>query len=49
MRFMQETWHFARTHKRYWVVPILLVLTGLAALAIFGDSAVGIPSLYTLF
>ena len=42
-------WAFARTQKRYWLIPMLLVLALMGALAVFGESSVGIPLIYTLF
>ncbi len=46
--FLAELWAFSRTHKRYWLVPMLLVLLALAALVLLGGSGVA-PFVYTLF
>ncbi len=46
--FVGELWAFARTHKRYWLVPMLLVLIALAALVFVGGTGAA-PFVYTLF
>jgi len=43
-----EFWMFLRTHKAYWMIPILVVLLLLAAVVIFGSTSAG-PFIYTLF
>jgi len=39
---------FLRTHKAYWMVPIVVVLLLLALLLVFGGSAAA-PFIYALF
>jgi len=39
---------FLRQNKKYWLIPILLVLLGLGALIIIGGT-VAAPFIYTLF
>jgi hypothetical protein len=38
---------FARAHKAYWIVPLLVVLALLVALIVVGKSTA--PFIYTLF
>jgi hypothetical protein len=42
--FIQFLWQ----NKKYWLIPILLVLLGLGALIIIGGTAAA-PFIYTLF
>ena len=49
MSFLKEFWLFVRVRKKYWLLPIIVVLVvvgGLLFLA--GESAVA-PFVYTLF
>ena len=46
--FFSDLWQFLRTNKKWWLIPILVVLLGLAALALLSGSAVT-PFIYTLF
>ncbi len=39
---------FLRHNKAYWMVPIIVILLLLAALAIFGSTSAA-PFIYTLF
>ena len=43
-----EFWRFMRTHKAYWLAPILIVLGLLIALVIAGGTGAA-PFIYTLF
>jgi hypothetical protein len=51
MNIVQEFWLFLRTHKAYWLVPVivaLLLLVGIVALGSAGGGAAA-PFIYTLF
>jgi len=43
----KEFVQFAREHKAYWIVPMVLVLAGVIALVAMGQFAA--PFIYTLF
>lgn len=43
-----EFWAFLKQNKKWWLVPLLLVILLLAGLAIFSGSPVA-PFIYTLF
>jgi len=43
-----EFWSFLKFNKKWWLLPILLLLAMLGLLAVFGSSAVA-PFIYTLF
>ncbi len=45
----KEIWGFLRERKKYWLLPIILVLLAIAALAILAESAAVVPFIYTLF
>jgi hypothetical protein len=46
-RLLKEFWGFARTHKAYWIVPLVIIL-GLVTILIFSTQAVT-PFIYSLF
>ncbi len=46
---MKEFWEFLRVRKRYWLLPIVLVLVLLGALLIFAQGSAVAPFIYTLF
>jgi len=43
-----EFWHFLGQSKKWWLLPILVVVAGFALLVIFSGTAAA-PFIYTLF
>ncbi len=43
-----ELWHYFRHSKKWWLVPIVLVLVVVGALVLLGGTAAA-PFIYTLF
>ncbi|MCB9772621.1 MAG: hypothetical protein H6754_08750 [Candidatus Omnitrophica bacterium] len=46
---IKEFWEFIRERKRYWLLPIVIILFLLSLLIIFGQSSALSPFIYTLF
>jgi hypothetical protein len=46
-RFLSELWSFARTHKAWWIIPVVLLLLTISVL-IIGVSTIS-PFIYSLF
>ena len=44
-----EFWEFLKYRKKYWLLPIVLVLVLLSALIVFTESSVIAPFIYALF
>jgi hypothetical protein len=44
-----EFWEFLKYRKRYWLLPIVLVLMLLGALIVFTESSAVAPFIYALF
>jgi hypothetical protein len=44
-----EFWAFLRVRKKWWLVPIALVLIIVGGLLIFAQSSVLAPFIYTIF
>jgi hypothetical protein len=49
MSFLKELWQFIRARKKYWLVPILLMLAVLGGLIILTQGSAIAPFIYTLF
>ena len=44
-----DVWAFAKAQRKYWIVPLVLVLLGFGALIIVAQSSAIAPVIYTLF
>lgn len=50
MDILKEFWEFLKVRKKFWLLPILLMLGLIIGLAIFGGAAGGLsPFIYALF
>jgi len=49
MWFFKEFWDFLKVRKKYWLIPVLVVLVVFGALIIFAQGSVMGPFIYTLF
>jgi hypothetical protein len=46
---IKEFWEFIKIRKRYWLLPIVIVLLIFSALIVFIESSAIAPFIYTLF
>lgn len=44
-----EFWQFMRVRKKYWLLPIILMLVALGALMILTEGSALAPFIYALF
>ncbi len=49
MDLLKDLWLFIKERKKFWLVPIILVLLILGALIVFGGASAIAPFIYTLF
>jgi len=49
MEFIKEFWEFLRVRKKYWLLPILIVLVIFGGLIILAQGSAVAPFIYTLF
>ncbi len=49
LMFMKEFWAFLRTRKKYWLLPILIVMLIFGALLVLAQGSAVAPFIYTLF
>jgi len=49
MSFLRELWRFLRIRKKFWLLPIILVLVLFGALIVLSQGSAVAPFVYTLF
>jgi|TARA_B110000211_G_scaffold198126_1_gene227893 hypothetical protein len=49
MSFIKELWNFMRVRKKFWMLPILLVLALFGGLIVMSQGSAVAPFIYTLF
>jgi hypothetical protein len=49
MSFIKELWNFMRVRKKFWLLPILLMMALFGALIVMSQGSVVAPFVYTLF
>ena len=47
--FIKELWAFMKARKKFWLLPIIIVLLLLGALLILAQGSAVAPFIYTLF
>jgi hypothetical protein len=49
MSFLLELWSFLKTRKKFWLLPILIVMVLLGGLIVLSHGSAVAPFIYTLF
>ncbi len=49
LEFISDLWAFMKLRKKYWLFPIVLVMSLLGALLFFSAGSSVAPFIYTLF
>ena len=49
MGLLREFWGFMKVRKKFWLLPIIIVLALLGALIVFTESSAVAPFIYALF
>jgi hypothetical protein len=49
MSFLKEFWEFLRERKKFWLLPIILVLLLMGGLIVLTQGSAVAPFVYTLF
>jgi hypothetical protein len=47
--FLAEFWHFLRVRKKFWLLPVLVLLALFGGLVILTQGSAVAPFIYTLF
>jgi hypothetical protein len=49
MSFLAELWNFLKVRKKFWLLPILIVMVLLGGLIVLSHGSAVAPFIYTLF
>jgi Family of unknown function (DUF5989) len=49
MDFVKDLWLFVKERKKFWLVPVIVVLLALGIIIVLGGSSAIAPFIYTLF
>jgi competence protein ComGC len=49
LSILKELWDFLKHNKKYWLVPIIVVLVLLGVLLVLAEKSAIAPFIYTLF
>ena len=49
MSFIKELWNFIRVRKKFWLLPIFLMIALFGALIVMSQGSAVAPFIYTLF
>jgi hypothetical protein len=47
--FLKELWFYMRERKKYWLIPVMLVMAILGVLIVIAQGSAVAPFMYTLF
>ena len=49
MNFLKEFWEFLKVRKKYWLIPIILILFLFGGLIVLTQGSAVAPFIYTIF
>jgi hypothetical protein len=49
MSFLAEMWMFLRVRKKFWLLPLILVMLAVGGLMVLAQGSAIAPFIYTLF
>lgn len=49
MSLLKELWAFMKVRKKFWLLPIILVMVLMGALLVFAQGSALAPFIYTIF
>ncbi len=49
LEFLHDLWSFMHQRKKYWLVPVILVMAMLGGLIVLAQGSAVAPFIYTLF
>ena len=49
MEFVKEFWEFLKVRKKYWLIPIIIVLVLFGGLIVLSQGSAIAPFIYTMF
>ena len=49
MDFLRDLWGFLRKRKKFWLLPMILILLGFGSIIVFAAGSAIAPFIYSLF
>jgi hypothetical protein len=49
MDFLKDLWGFLKVRKKFWLLPLIVIMLLLGVLIVFAGSSAIAPFIYTLF
>jgi len=49
MDFLKELWGFLKERKKFWLLPLIVIILVFGALMVFASGSAIAPFIYTLF
>ncbi len=49
MEFLKEFWDFLRTRKKYWLIPLIVILLLFSLLIVLTQGSALAPFIYSIF
>ena len=49
MSFVRELWMFLRVRKKFWLLPIIVMMTVFGGLVVLSQGSAVAPFIYTIF
>ncbi|MBK20408.1 MAG: hypothetical protein CMM52_16380 [Rhodospirillaceae bacterium] len=49
MSFLKEFWMFMRVRKKFWLLPIMIMMLAFGGLLILAEGSAVAPFIYTIF
>tara|TARA_X000001036_G_C20597898_1_gene773684 strand:- start:985 stop:1134 length:150 start_codon:yes stop_codon:yes gene_type:complete len=49
MSFIKEIWEFFKERKKYWLIPIILILILMGGIIVVSQGTAVAPFIYTIF
>lgn len=49
MEFLAELWRFMRVRKKFWLLPVLIMMVVFGGLVVLTEGSAFAPFIYTLF
>jgi hypothetical protein len=49
MEFLAELWRFMRVRKKFWLLPVLIMMVVFGGLVVLTERSAFVPFIYTLF
>jgi competence protein ComGC len=49
MEWLVDIWNFIKERKKFWLVPVIIIILLIGLLIVFGGSSVLAPLIYTIF